>query len=157
MSLLDRAEEKGSRGPKARPLAERFAEKVKPATDLSPNGMSGCLLWTAAVAEGGYGVIWDGCSRTIYAHTAARLLVGLPPCNQTDHLCRRRHCVNVDHMEDVTSAVNVRRGAKAKLTMEAAADIRYLRAAGWNTATIASAYGVSRDTIYGVTNRKTWT
>ena len=72
-----------------------------------------CWLWTAYLDKDGYGVFSPG--HGFYNKLAHRyayeLLVGsIPPELQTDHLCRRRCCVNPQHMEMVTNRVNVLRG-----------------------------------------------
>lgn len=141
-----------------RPLAERFAEKVRPATDLSPNGMAGCLLWTAATRHG-YGVISAGGREPhLYAHRVAWMLAGrtVPPGLDLDHLCRRRHCVNADHLESVTRAENLRRGAGTRLTAEQVDEIRYLAHAGWYVPGIAAAYGVKKAHVYNIKNGQRW-
>jgi hypothetical protein len=142
----------------ARPLADRFREKTTPATDLSPNGMSNCLVWTGATGQDGYGCIrYDG--GTIPATHAAWMVAGRErplPGRDLDHLCRRHSCVNVDHLEDVTHAENMRRGAGAKLTAEQAAEIKYLRGAGWNVQGIADAYGISRSYVYHIHRGRKW-
>lgn len=69
-----------------------------------------CWLWKAGRTNG-YGVCSvDG--RHIRAHRFAyEALVGpIPPGKELDHLCRNRPCVNPDHVEPVTTAVNVLRG-----------------------------------------------
>lgn len=140
-----------------RPLAERFAEKVRPATDLSPNGMVGCLLWTAATDGHGYGTILVG-DVIRRAHVAAWWLAGrtVPEGHELDHLCRRPACVNVDHLEDVTHANNCQRGATAKLTHEQAREVRYLARAGWRPVDIAAAYSISRSQIHKIKTGEAW-
>ena len=88
-----------------RPIEDRFWSKVKKTTD--------CWLWEGALRKG-YGEIaigrrGDGMMQT---HRLAYLtLVGdIPDGLELDHLCRVRHCVNPDHLEAVTRAVNVQRG-----------------------------------------------
>jgi len=73
---------------------------------------NGCWLWTSGLDLHGYG-------NFRLPHTTARahrwlysLVVGTPK-NVLDHLCRTRHCVNIDHLEDVTVQTNTVRGINA--------------------------------------------
>lgn len=86
------------------PLLARFNAKVEYG--------QGCWVWTGAVNDSGYGVIWDG-TRLVYAHRLAyRLMRGeMPAGMEADHLCGKRSCVNPGHLEAVTHLVNVRRAA----------------------------------------------
>jgi hypothetical protein len=140
-----------------KPLAERFAKMVRPAADLSPNGMSGCLIWTGRARDTDYAQVrFDG-SR-MGAHVAAWGLAGrvVPEGYHLDHLCRRPACVNVEHLEAVTPTENKRRGRATKLTAEKAAEIRRLRCQGWVAQDIADAYGVSRDRVYKIARGEGW-
>jgi hypothetical protein len=70
----------------------------------------GCILWTGAKNEHGYGRFGiDGI--TYYAHRVAYVLaVGeIPEGTSLDHKCRRRACINAEHLEPVTQRENVRR------------------------------------------------
>lgn len=75
---------------------------------------NGCWNWRLALNTGGYGLCfrrdWRGLAhRFTYTH-----LVGtIPDGMQLDHLCRKRACVNPDHLEPVTAATNVQRGVRA--------------------------------------------
>lgn len=71
---------------------------------------SACWFWLAPL-HNGYGKFWTG-ERNEMAHRFAyELLVGPIPDGLTiDHLCRNRSCVNPDHLEPVTTGVNVMRG-----------------------------------------------
>jgi hypothetical protein len=69
-----------------------------------------CWVWLAKVDRDGY-----GCCKRLgewLAHRVAwKMLRG--PIQQgleIDHLCRNRRCVNPDHMEPVTKAMNALRG-----------------------------------------------
>lgn len=86
-----------------RPAEVRFWAKVQK-TDS-------CWLWTGVTNPDGYGK-FKVAGKMVYAHRFAyELLVGpIPKGLQLDHLCRVRHCVNVGHLEPVTSRTNSLRG-----------------------------------------------
>ena len=76
-----------------------------------------CLLWTAALNKGGYGVFNDEENRAVLAHRWAYAQVHGPIPERDaqgkrltlDHLCRNRACVKVEHLELVTDQVQVDR------------------------------------------------
>lgn len=142
------------------PLSARFAAKTTPATDLSPNGMSGCIVWTGALTPKGYGSISrDGTAATVAAaHRVAYELAGheVPRGMQLDHLCRRRHCVNVEHLQPVTNAENVRRGRSAKLTAEQVRAMRARRASGTLLRELSVEYRVSIACAHHAVTCVTW-
>ena len=73
---------------------------------------SGCWLWTAEIEkEWGYGKT-EVKGRRTGAHRAMWVAVRgeIPERLTIDHLCRVRHCVNVEHMELVTIRENTLRG-----------------------------------------------
>ena len=73
-----------------------------------------CMIWQGAVQSRGYGwVRRDG--RPWLAHRLAYTLSRGPiPADMTiDHLCGRKLCLNVDHMEIVTRAENTLRQLRA--------------------------------------------
>ncbi len=72
---------------------------------------TGCWLYTGYVTDAGYGIICIGKKRLRAHRFSYEIHKGPIPKGLTlDHLCRVRHCVNPDHLEPVTLAVNVLRG-----------------------------------------------
>lgn len=71
-----------------------------------------CWIWQATTDRHGYGTFYLG--RNKRAHRASFELHGrsVPSGLELDHLCRNRACVRVDHLEPVTRAENIRRGAR---------------------------------------------
>lgn len=76
------------------------------------HSVEGCWLWRKHVDKSGY-------ARTTYAkdyeqlahRLSYRLFKGEIPDGLTiDHLCRRRYCINPDHLDAVTQRENVLRG-----------------------------------------------
>lgn len=75
---------------------------------------SGCWVWTASTIKDGYGQIgWR--TKVVLAHRLSyeQLVSDIPIGLELDHLCRNTSCVNPSHLEPVTHAENVRRGAWA--------------------------------------------
>jgi hypothetical protein len=90
-------------------LPQRIQDKI------SPEPMSGCWLWTAALTEDGYGSVGTGeGTKTALAHRLVFFLLGgeMPAGTEQDHVCRVRSCVNPAHLEPVTHLMNIRRGAR---------------------------------------------
>src|SRR5699024_108223 len=105
--------------------------KVEPILSLSPEGRKkvaakielnsepgegDCIVWTLSVDRRGYGMLCIprsefGKDRQTGAHRAAWLALNgdIPEGFQIDHLCYNTLCVNVKHMELVTSQVNLER------------------------------------------------
>ena len=140
-------------------LAERFWPKVKlaAADDLSPNGWPGCWLWTASPGTYGYGQISvDG--RPVGAHRVAYQLVfgEIPKRHELDHLCRRHGCVNPMHLEPVTRAINVQRGALAKLTAPQVVELCRLRNEGHTLQALADRFGITNQRVHEIVRGEGW-
>jgi len=92
---------------------ERFWVKVTGQPD--PDA---CWIWLGSLTSGGYGRFHkcriNGKSIVVRAHRFAyELMVDvIPEGLEPDHLCRNLRCVNPAHIELVTHAVNVQRGAR---------------------------------------------
>lgn len=71
---------------------------------------NGCWTWFGSNNGRGYGLFWD--NGKVYAHRwSYEHHVGpIPDGLVIDHLCRNPACVNPDHLEPVSQAVNFRRG-----------------------------------------------
>lgn len=103
---------------KPTPIFERAMRYVMP----EPN--SGCWLWIGSVDGKGYGQISTERGRSparahriVYEGTK-----GLIPSDlDLDHKCRNIVCVNPDHLEPVTRAVNLARGIGGQRCKERAA------------------------------------
>lgn len=89
-----------------RAALDRFLDKVE-ATLL-------CWHWRGALSSQGYGVFYLSRGRYCLAHRFSyETFVGPIPLGLVlDHLCRDRACVNPEHVEPVTNAENIRRGAR---------------------------------------------
>jgi hypothetical protein len=112
-----------------------------------------CWVWQRKLDIGGYGVDKkQRAHRLAYERHAGPISEGL----QLDHLCRNRACVNPDHLEPVTCAENLRRGAGTKLTAELVRDIRRRREAGESCSSLAKRFGVAPTTISTLVRRGTW-
>lgn len=85
------------------PIGERFWMKVRRDGE--------CLIWIGAKAKG-YGVFSNEDGRQVPAHVwiYEKMIGPVPHGLELDHLCRRRACVNWNHVEPVTHRVNLLRG-----------------------------------------------
>ncbi len=81
-------------------LTQRFWSRCAPAAD-------GCLMWTGALTEWGYGRFHFD-YHSVYAHRFAYEAINGPIADglTIDHLCRNKACVNPNHLEAVTTQVN---------------------------------------------------
>jgi hypothetical protein len=114
-----------------------------------------CWEWLLARNKHGYGLCRDKHGRMRGAHCVyyEEAKGAITPGLQIDHLCGVRSCVNPDHLEPVTAAENIRRGAGTKLTPSAVAEIR---ASCEPQKVLAERYGVHQSHISRIKNRQTW-
>lgn len=90
-------------GRPSRPLIDRIMDRV--AEDAN-----GCWIFTGPLT-GGYGHSVDESGQPVRAHRAtyAEFVGPIPDGLHLDHLCSVRNCVNPQHLEPVTQAVNNQR------------------------------------------------
>ena len=88
------------------------------------NSKTGCWEWLGSLRKDGYGR-WCYKGKVQLAHRVMFFITKRKwPNDKLDHLCRNRACVNPEHLEDTSSAVNNQRGNRAKLTQE---DVDFIR------------------------------
>ena len=130
-----------------------------------PRGEHGCLEWTGAKTEGGYGKLHDGSNRTVHVAIWEALYGPVPdgfivmhatcdnpPCFRPNHLALGTHRQNQRQKWD-----RGRGGARQKIDPAAAHEIRRL----YSTGTIlqrelAERYGVVQTQISKIINGKSW-
>lgn len=161
----------------ARPLAERFWEKVNkdgPVPQKAPE-LGPCWIWTAGInhQRGGYGMfaLRKGVIRR--AHRVAWELTRgpVPDGLWVLHHCDNPPCVRPEHLFSGTPKENTTDMAEkgrdgfpgkgsahpsAKLTEDDVLAIRAARKAGTTGASLARLYGVHRSTIYHASSDR-WT
>jgi len=118
-----------------------------------------CWIWQRSKTPANYGCkLIKG--KMFGAHRYMYLKVkgpnSIPKGLELDHLCRVHDCVNPDHLEPVTRAVNLRRGSGAKLTDDQVREIRRLRNEGMSYADIARRFPVRWQTCRMICLRKKW-
>lgn len=154
------------RGPKPRPWAERFWEKV----DRSA-GASACWPWLGSYftrnGKKRYGRFMRAREDGVGAHRMAfELSKGeIPSELMVRHQCDNEGCCNPKHlilgthqnnMDDMTSRGRSARGERdhtAKLTEK---DVLEIRSSSMSTNEIAERFGIHRRTVYEIRWRKRW-
>ena len=117
-----------------------------------------CWVWRARIRDkSGYGCLTvDGrthsAHRVYYERANGPIVAGL----HLDHLCRVPLCVNPDHLEPVTCAENVRRGAATKLTRDQVREIYRRVHNGELQIALATEFGVCPSLISRIKLKKAW-
>lgn len=133
---------------------------------------NGCLEWSGAVADNGYGKVWDG-KKVVYAHRQAYVQnkgpISAGLCVM--HSCDNRRCVDPDHLSLGSQKENLadmrrkgrdnrprgERHSKARLTAHHVEVIKKLYNWGCLDGTqIAVLFGVGYSTIYAVLKNRSW-
>lgn len=109
---------------------------------------AGCWEWQGRLDKNGYGKAYAPHAKSRqtvdWAHRSSyRLHVGpIPDGLELDHLCVNPPCINPEHLEPVTRAVNVRRAFERRGHHDRQALAAALRASGLKYQEIADAIGV---------------
>lgn len=117
-----------------------------------------CWEWQRSInVRFGYGVKCISGGRTVRAHRwyYEQAHGDIPSGLDLDHLCRVRHCVNPDHLEPVSRAVNSQRGDRAKVTPDIVREIRRLSPKNTHVA-IAKMLDVSVGIVGCIVRGETW-
>ena len=148
----------------------KFTPKEKFLARVRPDEATGCWLWTAHIADSGYGTMYFS-GKQQPAHRASWILFRgrIPAGKIVCHKCDVRACVNPEHLFLGTHADNAadmkRKGRSAfgvkshscKLDSEAVLKIRALLAEDRLYMTeIARMFGVSDGTVRDIKKGKRW-
>lgn len=115
-----------------------------------------CWLWPYAVNKDGYGKLRKNkqnyeAHRFMYQTLKGNVSEGL----ELDHTCKNKLCVNPEHLEPVTHAVNCQRKSQSKLDQGKVNWIRKMAFSMKHTE-IANRLGVSRQLVSMVILGKRW-
>lgn len=122
---------------------------------------TGCWIWQKArgCSQGPdkYGILRSN-GTYIRAHRFYYEQINgpIPKGMDLDHLCHNTLCVNPDHLEPVTHAVNVQRGSAARLTPEDVYRARVMRLAGASVKEIAEYFDYGRGAMSQLLRGLTW-
>lgn len=117
----------------------------------------GCWEWTGYKSNGYARWAINGKPIAVHRYMYEKANGPVPAGLMLDHLCRNRACVNPDHLEPVTNAVNSQRGAKAKMTPDLVRRMRAEFAAGGiSKANLARSYGVTAVTVIKILRNEMW-
>src|SRR6266436_4873849 len=116
-----------------------------------------CWIWQGKISIYGYGRIKRGgrehaAHKYMYEHKYGPVPDGL----ELDHLCRQRPCMNPDHLEAVTPAVNKQRGDVTPFYPKDVLRIAKMYRAGKSQHQIAKIFGVRQGTISRILAGQRW-
>lgn len=117
-----------------------------------------CWIWQGHITKRGYGAkTHNGKTTVAHIFTYETIIGPVPDGLELDHRCRQLDCVNPTHLEPVTHAENVRRGASSKLSATDVKEIRALLATGELTQIeLGTRYGVQSAAISKIKTGRKW-
>ena len=107
-----------SRGEPVRYIRGHHGRKATRYIEVDTGYLSPCWIWQLAKLPGRYGLCWHPNRGMMLAHRHyyEQDRGPIPADRQLHHRCEMPPCVNPAHLEPVTAAENIRRGASTKLT-----------------------------------------
>lgn len=116
-----------------------------------------CHVWQWAHHPAGYGVMRvNGRNQSAHRFEYEKVHGPIPKKMYIDHLCRVPACINVDHLEMVTNAENIRRGLRASITEVDVERLFALRRTGLTWKAIAPMVGVTYENARAIACGKRW-
>jgi len=118
-----------------------------------------CWIWQRGTEKHGYGRMKHNGRQCSSHRVYYERVKGPVPKSEAplwlvlDHLCRVPSCVNPDHLELVTQAVNRRRGVQKSLTAEI---VREIRESPETQASLALRFGVAQSCISEARRGVSW-
>lgn len=128
----------------------------RPDPGYTIDAVTGCWNWNGHIGENGYtGFVKGPGGRPMKAYAAFYVRVNgpVPDGLELDHACYNPRCVNPDHLEAVTHAVNARRRRTTKLTE---ADVASIRSSLESHAALATKLDVSARSIRSIRAGLKW-
>jgi hypothetical protein len=144
--------------------AEELDVKLK--RRLGAPGPTGCVEYMGARVPGGYGVIRHR-GKNIAAHRVAHeVFIGpIPPGLFVLHTCDNPACCNPAHLFTGTNAENLAdmarkgrscRGSQVNTAKLTPRKVLHIRASAESAPALAARYGVTKENIYAIRKRVTW-
>ena len=116
-----------------------------------------CWIWEGARIPRGYGSIKRARKVSLVHRAFYEKFKGPIDGNLfIDHLCRNIICVNPDHLEAVTQAVNVQRGNSSKINIEIVNKIREDHRNGLSQKLLICKYKLRQTHISKIINNEIW-